>query len=1606
MNDRLDLIHQHLNSIEEVRSASPCILILSSSDGENRAAVRTFKASCFESAWLELHDSVVKLQKENGLSLVHLRVDCVARIEQIKWVELKGLLAGIKRNYFSRGIALDPLFKHCFVWGEINGNALLYPAGDGEFSALNVGNFHNYARKKYGKSFKLNHADNQPVWLFDTESVYCGEDGTIHRLASNSGPATGARILPNLDAGMCADLVTQGSEFLARQVKDNGMFVYGMFPCFNREIPTYNTLRHASSTYAMLEAWELTRSDFLKSSIDRSLQCLTTQLVKRMTLAGGIQVAFLVDTNNEIKLGGNAVTILALAKYTELTGSAEYIELMELLAQGIVAMLNPTTKQFVHVLNYPELTIKDQFRIIYYDGEAAFALMRLYKITRRAQWLMAVELAFDYFIAAKHWKANDHWLSYCVNELTQYRPKREYFEFGIRNFANHLDFVLTRITTFPTLLELMMAAEQMLSRLKSMPEFADLYAKVDTAKFYRAMHWRANYLLTGFFWPEWAMYFAKPDTILGSFFIRHHAYRVRIDDVEHYLSGLVAYRKFLLHTNVSVNAGRPEQHSSGPTLAWAGDVNLGRRLHHRAGTLGLTQLLAQVPTLKTCDLTVLNLECVVSNLGEQGFDKGESGPFYYRARPEMLNLLVHAGVDVVCTANNHAGDYGQSALTDQLSWLRKAGLQSVGSGLNRDSAFSPVYRQVGDVRLALFNFDMTQARFAASDSSPGIAYLDMSQARQWQPLVQSCFDSARKQADLIVVALHWGKNWSQEPDEATRACARVLVDSGANLLLGASAHVLQCVEVYRNTPVVYDAGDFLFDSIRKCVNSGVFVCELSVQGVRNVEYIPVGSEYGYTREFSGAEAVNACLEFEAKCTALGTVVQNWGERVVIGLSIPMDQQARSAELSNRPSIEQQHPCLIEAPNVREDLYCVDQVPDDAVLHGLNESDSRWGPLRLLGARIQPRVMNARSMLWIETFWTTDQLIADDARLNIRAHNTWDLKLANWGQGMEHDPCDWMVPTSRWIPGKIYRDFIGLRPPASNAVKNGLLHVKMEWVSPLIEKRELVLQQLPVRVLLKHAAQPVDLNVAFSKLSVWFLNQDMAFQRTGVENAALLRNQVFVRELNASPIVLTSRYNPGLHESIIRLKARGAWPTDQTCRSVYDFLQEAEHCPAVVNTGEDLLTNPVFQSEVVKGTRDIRVNDLRGQRVMYIARNPVNDALDYINHFCNGVKFRKDRYDCRGFLSCIQYLHESLGTPIVEHFLRPDGSLAVAKYFRLVEGKMMLQNIRLHSKAGDLLSSLPNEQALVTEVLAAMLIAHGGKHVLIVDKNRVFYKPAILAQNRIHRTMPNSVAVVPVIHAVHTSTYTDLEHGPTNGNFRDILHDIQRPDAIVTLTERQKVDIQSRYGEGRVFCIGHSYERTLSAVPFALRDRFRVVSMARYSPEKNQHFAIEAFAKVLKKYPQASLDFYGFGNAGDPTLPALQARIQALGLTGRVRLNGWAANPAEHYESAGLSLLTSQGEAFSLTIMESICHACPPVAFDVPYGPSHLIDHGETGLLVPFGDVDSLANAILSVFDDPAYHAQMSERGREQAQCFKPVELARRWCSLFESLGVSFLENGV
>jgi hypothetical protein len=527
---------------------SRAVLFFSISDGPTRARVVTATGPTVEEAW----DAGIRHIGDAEGAARWLRVDWVDAAEPATWQTLRTQLAKIKRNYFRLGLSLDQDFQHAFLETELNANAMLYGGAASTTALVNEKNFALYAAKRHGIA-EVDFADDRPVWLFSTKAVFVGDDGVLQRIGG-AGRNAGRRDIARLDVADLSTLVDNGSRYLASQVREDGRFHYGWHPCFDREIKAYNSLRHASSLYAMLEAWEVTRDAGLKTAIDRALGYLIGELVKPAILPDGDAAAFLVDPGAEIKLGGNAVTNLALAKHATLTGSRAHHGLLEQLGRGILHMQDPDTGRFTHVLHHPTLAVKQDFRIIYYDGEAAFGLMRLFALTGDPRWIDAVERAFGHFIDAEHWTAHDHWLGYCVNELTRYRPAERYYRFGLNNVADHLDFVISRITTFPTLLELMMAAEGMIARLRDNPALAHLLDGFDLPKFYHALHKRAHYLLNGHFWPELAMFFANPARIAGSFFIRHHAFRVRIDDVEHYLSGLIAYRRYLIEDRAEPEA--------------------------------------------------------------------------------------------------------------------------------------------------------------------------------------------------------------------------------------------------------------------------------------------------------------------------------------------------------------------------------------------------------------------------------------------------------------------------------------------------------------------------------------------------------------------------------------------------------------------------------------------------------------------------------------------------------------------------------------------------------------------------------------------------------------------------------------------------------------------------------------------------------------------------------------------------------------------------------------------------------------------------------------------------------------------------------------------
>jgi poly-gamma-glutamate capsule biosynthesis protein CapA/YwtB (metallophosphatase superfamily) len=315
------------------------------------------------------------------------------------------------------------------------------------------------------------------------------------------------------------------------------------------------------------------------------------------------------------------------------------------------------------------------------------------------------------------------------------------------------------------------------------------------------------------------------------------------------------------------------------TVALAGDTMLGRGVARALATTPPQALVAPevLAALGQADLVMLNLECCISDRGQPWDAPGK--PFFFRAPPRAVELLVLLGVDCVTLANNHALDYGVDALADTLAHLATAGIATVGAGADLQQARRPAILATGGLRVAVVGVTDHPSDFAAGPDRPGVAFAALArQVPQW--LLQTVRETGAS-ADATLVMPHWGPNMTTAPVRHVRRAAAALVGAGATLVAGHSAHVPHGVA----GPVLYDLGDFLDDyrvdpRLRNDLGL-LFLVTLDAGGPVRLEALPLKLEFCHTRLAAGDDAAWMRRRFRTACTTLGTMVENTADRLVV-----------------------------------------------------------------------------------------------------------------------------------------------------------------------------------------------------------------------------------------------------------------------------------------------------------------------------------------------------------------------------------------------------------------------------------------------------------------------------------------------------------------------------------------------------------------------------------------------------------------------------------------------------------------------------------------------------------------------------------------------------
>ena len=201
------------------------------------------------------------------------------------------------------------------------------------------------------------------------------------------------------------------------------------------------------------------------------------------------------------------------------------------------------------------------------------------------------------------------------------------------------------------------------------------------------------------------------------------------------------------------------------------------------------------------DLTVINLECVPSDIGSP-----LAKDFAFRCPTETLPSIKANGIDVANLGNNHSGDFGKEALVDGRDNLIAAGIGAVGAGRDYDEAGEPALLEVNGWNIAVVGF----GGVAPSDSWYASADRAGMRSGDHTDQMVDAVEVANAVADIVVVTVHWGRELDTTPRADDIERAHAMIDAGADIIFGHHPHRMQPLEMIDGAAVFWSLGNFVW----------------------------------------------------------------------------------------------------------------------------------------------------------------------------------------------------------------------------------------------------------------------------------------------------------------------------------------------------------------------------------------------------------------------------------------------------------------------------------------------------------------------------------------------------------------------------------------------------------------------------------------------------------------------------------------------------------------------------------------------------------------------------------------------------------------------------
>lgn len=258
------------------------------------------------------------------------------------------------------------------------------------------------------------------------------------------------------------------------------------------------------------------------------------------------------------------------------------------------------------------------------------------------------------------------------------------------------------------------------------------------------------------------------------------------------------------------------------TVLFAGDAMFDRTVRLSAERYGEEYLLDCIDqTLKSADLVVLNLEGPITSTSSVsvGSVPEGAGNYTFTFPTSTATLLAKHGIDIVNLGNNHIRDFGNEGTLSTMQLLSEAGVQYFGDPIKHTVA----RKDVGGVPVSFINYNEFIGHSEAASTT-------LSQTR-----------AEAAAGRLPVVYTHWGIEYATSTPSSIVALAHQFVDAGAVAVIGSHPHVVEESEIYKNAPIYYSLGNFIFDQYFSYETThGLMVAITFSNGrAKNVREIPI-----------------------------------------------------------------------------------------------------------------------------------------------------------------------------------------------------------------------------------------------------------------------------------------------------------------------------------------------------------------------------------------------------------------------------------------------------------------------------------------------------------------------------------------------------------------------------------------------------------------------------------------------------------------------------------------------------------------------------------------------------------------------------------------------